>query len=369
MGSLYSEQGVQQGDPLGPLLFSLVLNKVVSEIAANSVCADLSYHAWYLDDGVLAGPRSAVLQALSIIQEFGPPNGLIVNFPKCEIFSKRDVSPFPPEMNRSTHPNIFILGIPIGDMAFCSTFISEKHEEAKALLLKLEDVSAVDPHVAYSLLRQCERFCKLAHLACGTSPSQAISALEAFDHDIRATFSKCIAVDTSNQAWQQAELSLGRGGLGMHSLSRHSPAAYIASLSSSGAGPLSQEHLIHAVELFNPLVPLSEAVSIEEVLISPFHQKVLSCKIDNHLFNILYEQSSAADRARLLSVSSPHAASWVSVIPSEGLGLHLQPSEFQVAIKWWLGLDTHVDQFVLCVLGEYLIPLAIMHSPASVVVM
>ena len=77
------------------------------------------------------------------------------------------------------------------------------------------------------------------------------------------------------------------------------------------------------------------------MLISPFHQKVLSCKIDNHLFNILYEQSSAADRARFLSVSSPHAASWVSVIHSEGLlGLHLQPSEVQVAIKWWLGLDT-----------------------------
>ena len=70
----------------------------MSEIATNSVCADLSYHAWYLDDGVLAGPRSAVLQALSIIQEFGPPNGLIVNFPKCKIFSKHDVSPFPPEM-------------------------------------------------------------------------------------------------------------------------------------------------------------------------------------------------------------------------------------------------------------------------------
>ena len=45
---------------------------------------------------------------------------------------------------------------------------------------------------------------------------------------------------------------------------------------------------------------------------------------------VQYEQSSTADRARLLSVSSPHAASWVSVILSEGLGLHLQPSEFQV---------------------------------------
>ena len=154
-------------------------------------------------------------------------------------------------MKRSTHPNIVLLGIPIGDKAFCSTFISEKREEAKALLLKLEDVSAVDPHVAFSLLRQCTGFCRLAHIARGTPPSQAISALEAFDHDIRATFSKCTEVDTSNQAWQQAELNLDRGGLGMRSLSWNSPAAYIASLSSSGAGPLFQELLIHAVELFN----------------------------------------------------------------------------------------------------------------------
>ena len=234
---------------------------------------------------------------------------------------------------------------------------SEKHEEAKALLLKLEEVSAVDPHVAFSLLRQCAGFCKLAHLARGTPPSQAISALEAFDHNIRATFSRCTVDDTFNQAWQQAELSLSRGGLGIRSLSRHSPAAYIASLSSSGAVPLSQEHLIHAVELFNSLVPSSEAVSMEEVLTSRIHQKVLSNKIDNHLFNILYEQSSAADRARLLSVSSPHAASWVSVIPSEGLGLHLQPSEFQVAIKWWLGLDTSCGSICPLCPGRVLDPL------------
>ena len=71
--------------------------------------------------------------------------------------------------------------------------LSSPTEEAKALLLKLEEVSAVNPHVAFTLLRQCAGFCKLAHLARGTPPSQAISALEAFDHDIRATFSKCTA--------------------------------------------------------------------------------------------------------------------------------------------------------------------------------
>ena len=112
-----------------------------------------------------------------------------------------------------------------------------------------------------------------------------------------------------------------------------------------------------AVELFNSLVPSSEAISIENVFTSPIHQKVLSNKIDSHLFNVLLEQSSAADRARLLSVSSPHAASWVSVIPSEGLGLHLQPSEFQVAIKWWLGLDTSGGSICPLCPGKVLDPL------------
>ena len=200
-------------------------------------------------------------------------------------------------------------------------------------------------------------FCKMAHLACGTPPSQAMSALKAFDLDICSCFSRCTAVDTSDQAWQQAELSLSRGGLGLLSISHHSPAAYIASLSSSGFSMSSQQHLKQAVETFNSLVPTSDAVCVEEVLTSPFHLKMLSTKVDNHLFNLLLENSSPANRAHLLSVSSPHAASWISVIPSEGLGLHLEPSEFQVAIKWWLNLDTSSGAMCALCPGSVLDPL------------
>ena len=52
------------------------------------------------------------------------------------------------------------------------------------------------------------------------------------------------------------------------------------------------------------------------------------------------ESSSPANRARVLSVSASHAAPWLSVVPSIGLGLHLELNEFQMAIRWWLGLDT-----------------------------
>ena len=42
----------------------------------------------------------------------------------------------------------------------------------------------------------------------------------------------------------------------------------------------------------------------------------------------------------LLSVAAPHASSRLSVVPSPGLGLHLESNEYQMAIRWWLGLDT-----------------------------
>nr|GEY26945.1 hypothetical protein [Tanacetum cinerariifolium] len=55
--SLWSWQGVQQVDPLGPLLFSLVLHPLVCKIRDSF---DLCLHAWYLDDGTVAGDTLVV---------------------------------------------------------------------------------------------------------------------------------------------------------------------------------------------------------------------------------------------------------------------------------------------------------------------
>ncbi|GJW26690.1 putative reverse transcriptase domain-containing protein [Tanacetum coccineum] len=49
---LWSCQGVQQGDPLGPLLFALALHPLVQKI--NQSC-ELTLQAWYLDDGTIVG--------------------------------------------------------------------------------------------------------------------------------------------------------------------------------------------------------------------------------------------------------------------------------------------------------------------------
>ena len=75
LGMITSQSGVQQGDPLGPMLFALVLPKLVSSVEADDGCFNLLLNHWYLDDGVLAGDRLAVSRALNLIEELGPNLG------------------------------------------------------------------------------------------------------------------------------------------------------------------------------------------------------------------------------------------------------------------------------------------------------
>ena len=49
--------------------------------------ADLLLNVWFLDDGVLCGPREVIIRALQIFMENGPSLGLHLNLAKCELFS------------------------------------------------------------------------------------------------------------------------------------------------------------------------------------------------------------------------------------------------------------------------------------------
>ena len=96
------------------MLFCLVLHKLVSAIAMDEDSSRLLFHAWYLDDGVVAGPKQSVLRALYIIQELGPPLGLVINPSKCELYSQNDLSGgFSSQMKQSNVPLLELLGSPI----------------------------------------------------------------------------------------------------------------------------------------------------------------------------------------------------------------------------------------------------------------
>ena len=122
-------------------------------------------------------------------------------------------------------------------------------------------------------------------------------------------------MDASASTWQQAQLSLKRGGVGLRHLSCHSPAAYIASFPSSGLSLLSGMYLSSSVDLYNSLVDPHDFLTLELVQNSHLSQKVLPSKLEDQQFNNLFQSATLTDRARFLSISFPHAAAWLSVTP------------------------------------------------------
>ena len=46
-------------------------------------------------DGVLAGTKSALLRALTLIEDLGPTFGIFINLSKCELFCRADTAMFP----------------------------------------------------------------------------------------------------------------------------------------------------------------------------------------------------------------------------------------------------------------------------------
>ena len=104
--TILSSCGVQQGDPLGPLLFSLVLQPIIEKIA--SEVPSLLFNGWYLDDGILCGNLDDIAAALSIIAIDGPTVGLSLNRSKSLLFS--------PELPSS--PPSSLAGIPVTSEGF-----------------------------------------------------------------------------------------------------------------------------------------------------------------------------------------------------------------------------------------------------------
>ena len=75
---IQSTEGVQQGDPLGPLLFCLTIHPLVSRLKS-------SFAVFYLDDGTLGRPLQKALSALRLVEEEAAKLGLHLNHSKSEL--------------------------------------------------------------------------------------------------------------------------------------------------------------------------------------------------------------------------------------------------------------------------------------------
>ena len=199
--------------PLGPLLLSLVIQKLIAAIAAK--CPGLALNLWYLDDGVLAGRTKDVAAALRVIAEVGPDLGLELNLVKNEVvfFWDDTPDPFPAEVERF-RDGFELLGSPIGDEAFCSKFISKF--TTKAVTNTLGPLSSLDdPQIVHMLLRLCASYCRVVHLLRAVPPSFACAAIADFDCAVQKAFAHGVGVLFSESALLQLRLPMTLGGAGM----------------------------------------------------------------------------------------------------------------------------------------------------------
>nr|GEV32753.1 hypothetical protein [Tanacetum cinerariifolium] len=116
----------REGDPLGPLLFSLVLHPLTCKIIDSF---SLSLHAWYLDDGTIFEDTMVVGNVLELIMEDGPGCGLHLNVDKIEFFGQRKTLEaglhvfFSPNIARPLH-DVKLLGGPASmDFDFCNELV------------------------------------------------------------------------------------------------------------------------------------------------------------------------------------------------------------------------------------------------------
>jgi hypothetical protein len=136
---LKSSQGVRQGDPFGPLFFSLGVRSLLDELAHHLGPSRLVLA--YLDDVyILSNDRDT----LGTVQAFfhSSPSSLQLNMTKSKSYQVEDIR----------RDGIEVLGSCIGDHSARASFLKAKIEQQEAILAKLVDL----PHQhALLLLREC----------------------------------------------------------------------------------------------------------------------------------------------------------------------------------------------------------------------
>ncbi|GJV93972.1 putative reverse transcriptase domain-containing protein, partial [Tanacetum coccineum] len=219
--TLWSCQGVQQGDPLGPLLFSLVLHPLICKIRDSF---SLSLHAWYLDDGTIVGDTVVVGKVLELIIEDGPGCGLHLNIDKTKVlWPKEDprcrlAGIFPPNIARPLH-GVKLLGGPASvDFNFCNELVMKRVAKTIELMDAIAKIN--DPQCELLLLRSCAGISRLYFTMRTCPPRVFESAQQTFDVALRSSLERIVTASGpgfGDWQWRLTTLPYAFGGLGVYS--------------------------------------------------------------------------------------------------------------------------------------------------------
>jgi Reverse transcriptase (RNA-dependent DNA polymerase) len=343
-----SEEGAQQGDPLGPLLFCAASLKLAKKMNAE-------LNIWYMDDGTLGDDVEVLLNDLETVRQVGSALGLTLNEQKCELITDDQdvISKFKARVSTITvvgTSQAMLLGAPISDGI--DAILTKKLIEFQRLAIRLKRLNA---HDAFYLLKNCFSLPKLQYiLRC--SPCYQSDMLQQYDSVIRDTLQSILNVTLTDDAWMQATLPVKHGGIGIRLATQVSLPAYLSSVASSSELMLQLlPQRLHVTSGVNDLLfaaavvawkTTSEQDQLPENTVKqrPWDEPLISVAVKR----VLSTAQTQAGLARLTAAAAPHSGAFLQTMPCSAVGTRLDDASLRIAIAIRLGAQVCSPHTCIC---------------------
>ena len=232
---IWSRTGIQQGDPLSSLLFSLTVDGA-------ALASDTDLNVWFLDDGTIGGPLERVIPNICRIKDGLDKLDLQVNSSKCEACllgvsapSRRaevmdQLRALLPDIREVEVSALQLLGAPICDPQLRDQLLSGQHTVEK-IVRRLQQLD--EKHQAFFLLKNYASAPRLLYLLRSSPAHDHPALLARIDETVRRGVVAVTNVDLHGTSWRQATLPVSMGGLGIRMTADLALPAHLASVKSS----------------------------------------------------------------------------------------------------------------------------------------